>query len=405
MREVEELFQRALGLVPPWRVERSEFDAEARRLDLYLDFERGARFGCLSCDAEGCPVHDTEDKEWRHLDFMQHRMYLHARVPRIRCERCGVRQVEPPWARPGSGFTHLFEALVMTLAAEMPIKAIAELIGEHDTRIWRIVHHHIERARERLDLSQVDSVGVDETSRRRGHHYASLFVDLAVPRLIFATKGRDAESFARFRADLEAHGGTAERIAELCMDMSPSYIAGAAEHLPDAQITFDRYHLMQNLNFALDQVRRQEQQGSPGLKKTRYLWLRNPGRLSDRQRAELDRLATRHDQTGRAYRIKLAFQELYAQSPGEAEAYLERWYGWAIRSRLEPIKEFARSVKEHWRGVLRWFESKVNNGILEAIGSLIQAAKRRARGYRTTENLIAVAYLAAGKLDFATHTR
>ncbi len=188
------------------------------------------------------------------------------------------------------------------------------------------------------------------------------------------------------------------------MDMSPAFISGAAEHLPDVPITFDRYHLIQDLNFALDQVRRAEQEQRSTLKKSRYLWLKNPDKVNGGQRAELERLSRHHDKTSRAYRIKLAFQELFAQEP-EAEAYLRTWYGWAIRSRLEPIKAFARSIKEHWDWVLRWFTSKVSNGILEAIGSLVQAAKRRARGYRTTENLIAIAYLVAGKLDFATHTR
>lgn len=404
MREVRQLFEKALGLTPPWKVTRSEFDPDRKRLDLFLDFERGARFPCPDCGAEGCPVHDTEDKEWRHLNFMQYPMYLHARVPRIRCERDGVRQIEIPWARPGSGFTHLFEAFVMTLAAEMPVKAIADLLGEHDTRVWRIVHFHIDRARAKEDFSTVRHVGVDETSRRRGHHYASLFCDLERAKLLFATKGKDAGTFARFREDLLAHSGDPAKLAELCMDMSPAYLSGAQEHFSGVPITFDRYHLVQDLNFALDQVRRSEQQHGSTLKKSRYLWLKNPDKLSEGQRAELERLSRLHHETGRAYRIKLAFQELYARSPEEAEDYLERWYAWAIRSRLEPIKEFARSIREHWQGVLRWFTSQVSNGILEAIGSLVQAAKRRARGYRTTENLIAIAYLVAGKLDFATHT-
>ncbi len=404
MHEVRQLFEKALGLVPPWKVTRSEFDPVAKRLDLFLDFERGARFRCPDCSAEGCPVHDTEDKEWRHLNFMQYPMYLHARVPRIRCEKDGVRQVELPWTRTGSGFTHLFEAFVMTLAAEMPVKAIADLLGEHDTRIWRIVHHHIDAARATEDFSKVRHVGVDETSRRRGHHYASLFCDLERSKLLFATKGKDSATFGRFRADLIAHGGDPERLQELCMDMSPAFISGAAEHFPDVPVTFDRYHLMQDLNFALDQVRRSEQEDRSTLKKSRYLWLRHPDKLNGGQKAEVERLSREHDKTGRAYRIKIAFQELFTKSAEEAEAHLRTWYGWAIRSRLEPIKAFARSIKDHWEGVLRWFTSKVSNGILEAIGSLVQAAKRRARGYRTTENLIAIAYLVAGKLDFTTHT-
>ena len=127
MRDVE-LFGMALGLTEPWSVERTEFDAGARRLDLYLDFRRGAVFACPECGAAGCKAWDTTDLEWRHLDFFQHEAYLHARVPRVKCEGCGVKQVGVPWARSGSGFTLVFEALVLAMAKAMPVAAVARLV-------------------------------------------------------------------------------------------------------------------------------------------------------------------------------------------------------------------------------------------------------------------------------------
>lgn len=159
-----EPFQAALGLSDPWRVDRMEFDPAEHRLDLYLDFERGARFPCPEGDQASCAVHDTTEKTWRHLDFFQNRAYLHARVPRIAWPAHGVRQVEVAWARPGSGFSLLFEALLMALLAEMPVKAVAELVGEHDTRLWRILHHYVEGARASLSMRKVRAVGIDETS-------------------------------------------------------------------------------------------------------------------------------------------------------------------------------------------------------------------------------------------------
>jgi transposase len=137
----KELFSAALGLVPPWRVARSEFDADAGRLDLYLEFPRGARFACpvVGCAERECGVNDTEDKTWRHLDFFQYHAYLHAKLPRVICTEHGVRQVTVSWARPGSGFTLLFEALLITFAAAMPVAQVAAFTGEHDTRIWRVL--------------------------------------------------------------------------------------------------------------------------------------------------------------------------------------------------------------------------------------------------------------------------
>ena len=123
MREIE-LFRQALGLVAPWYVDRAEFDATKRRLDLYLDFKRGGTFGCPDCGQGGCKAYDTTEKSWRHLNFFEHEAHLHARTPRVDCPRCGVRVVEVPWARAGSGFTLLFEAFVMVVVKEMPVAAV-----------------------------------------------------------------------------------------------------------------------------------------------------------------------------------------------------------------------------------------------------------------------------------------
>ncbi len=178
----------------------SEFGAGATLLDLYLGFERGARFGCPAKDCvQGCAaVHDTVDKTWRHLDFFQHKAVLHARLPQVRCPEHGVRQVEVPWVRPGSGFTLLFEALVLSVAAVMPILKVAAMTREHDTRIWWVVEHHVNAARDQLEGTGVTRVGMDETSTRTGQDYIGIFADLDARRVLFATEDRCAETVGRF---------------------------------------------------------------------------------------------------------------------------------------------------------------------------------------------------------------
>jgi transposase len=242
MAAIDDLFQAALGLAEPWQVMRTEFDATARRLDLYLDFPKGARFPCPEGDQRACPVHDTEPKRWRHLDFFQHQAYLHARVPRVSCPTHGTRQVTLAWARPGSGFTLLFEALLVALLAQMPVKAVADLVGEHDTRLWRLLHHHVEAARAKVSMAEVSRVGVDETSAKRGQDYVSLFVDLDAPkpRVLFATEGRDHSTVERFAADLAAHGGDPMRIRDVSADMSQAFERGVRASLPKAYLTYDR---------------------------------------------------------------------------------------------------------------------------------------------------------------------
>ena len=231
-------------------------------------------------------------------------------------------------------------------------------------------------------------------------------MDLESPRVLFATEGKDASTLDRFKTDLEAHHGDPSQIQEICCDMSPAFIKGVGNHFPEAHLTFDKFHVLKILNEAVDEVRRQEQQERPELKRTRYLWLKNPGNLKATQAATLDALQVKklNLKTARAYHIRMNFQEFWNQSLQAAEVFLKKWYFWATHSRLNPIKEAAYTIRRHWGGILRWFTSKINNGILEGINSLIQAAKARARGYRTVHNLITMIYLIGGKLDFRLPT-
>jgi transposase len=400
MRDLD-LFQRALGLVEPWEVVGVEFDLEQRRLDLRIDFPKGARFSCPECDRAGCKVHDTEEKTWRHLDFFQHQAYLTARVPRVVCEEHGVKQVKLPWARERSGFTLLFEALVMALVKEMPVAPVAVLIGEEDKRVWRIVHHYVDQAVEAQDLSDMERLGLDDTSFRRGQDYVTVFADLDERRAVYVTQGRDQATVKRFKGFLEAHGGEAGQITEVCQDMSEAYLAGVLKHLQQAEITFDRYHIKQKLSEAIDEVRRAEAKQHKGLlKNTRYLWLKRPSNLTTKQHDWLDELLAQPLDTVCAYEQALKFDTFYElEDPDTAEEYLRRWIAEAKDTELEPLIDFAEMLEEYWLGVTRWHHSRVSNGLLEGLNSLIQAAKRRARGYRSIRNYTTMIYLVAGKLN------
>ena len=398
------LFQIALGLTHPWVVESVSLDTAEKQLNIQLNFHRGSKFTCPECGAEGQKVHNTIEKTWRHLNFFQYETYLTARVPRVTCNSCGIHVVNVPWARQGSGFTLLFEAFVMHLAPLMPVKAMSRELKEHDTRLWRVIKHYTEQALEELDLSEVRRVGFDETSSKRGHDYVSVFVDLDSSKVIFATEGKDSSTVSRFKGFLEAHGGSAENIEHMCCDMSPAFIKGVREYFPETKLTFDKFHIVKVINDALDQVRREERKDNPELSRTRYIWLKNPENLTVKQRKSLEALKISRSnlKTVRAWHIKLNFQDIFNRfrPAEEGESLLKKWYFWATHSRLTPMKEAAYTIKRHWDGVVQWFRSHINNGILEGTNSLIQAAKARARGYRTKKNLIAMIYLIAGKLHF-----
>lgn len=395
------LFTQALGLQAPWEVADVAFDPAAGRIDLRVGFSRGARFACPDCGAEDQGVHDTLTREWRHLNFFQYQAYLQAKVPRVRCSACGkTSQVPVPWARVGSGFTLLMEALVVTLCQAMPVRQVAQLLAVSDQRLWRTLDHYVDQARAQEDFSGVRTIGLDETAARRGHDYISLFHDLDAGRLLFACEGRKAEVVAAFADDLEEHGGCAENIEALCIDMSTSYRAGVETHLPWAEVTFDEFHVIALVNKAVDEVRRQEVKANPHLKRSRYLWLKDKHDWTNRQIRQFAELKQLNLKTHRAFQIKETLREIFrtAADRQEAEPLLERWYSWARRCRIEPIKQVAKSLKNHWEGILNAFDSKLTNGRVEAANGQIQAAKAKARGYGTTRHLITISYLIASKL-------
>jgi transposase len=395
------LFTMALGLEMPWYVDDVRFDAATKQIDFEVAFKPGSRFECPSCGAADQPIHDTRRRSWEHLRFFEHKAFIHAAVPRVACSQCSkTRQVTVPWARSGSGFTQLFDAFIIALVREMPVKAVADLLDVGDDRIWRVVTHYVEAARAEEDFSTVTAVGIDETAARRGHAYITLVHDLEARRLLFACAGRDQGTVARFVEDLEAHGGDTGSITAACIDMSRSYIAGVGRHLPEAEITFDRFHVVKLANEALEEVRRAEVRTEPVLKRSRWMWLKDKHRWTKTQIAQHHDLSRRRLKTARAFRMKEELRDIFAQADGKAEAMqlLTAWLSWATRSRLAPFYNLAKTIKAHWDGILNGFDSRLSNGGVEAINGLIQAAKARARGYRSTRNFINMAYLVAGRL-------
>lgn len=396
----KELFAVALGVTSPWRVTGLRFDNKAGRLDIDVDYPPMSQFPCPKCSTM-CKVHDSEMQQWRHLNFFQHLTYLQARQPRTKCPKDGVLTVSVPWARPGADFTLLFEAMVVELAQNgLTVAAIARIVGEHDTRLWRILQHYVEVARARANFAATARIGVDETSKAKGHDYITIFADADQAKVLFVADGKDHKTVAAFKDDLIAHGGDPTKITEVCLDMSQAFVKGVTSELPNAHLTFDKFHVIMLMNEAVDEVRRKEQKDHPELKKTRYSWLKNEENLKEAERERFHALKDSTLATARAYRIKTMLQGLYNQPKELASGFFKRWHFWATHSRLEPVIRVAKTLKDHLDGIMRWFESGLSNGLLEGLNSLIQAAKARARGFRSAEKMKVVIYLLLGKLDF-----
>jgi len=427
----QELFQLALNITEPWFVSDIKFDVESKRLDVYIDFKRGSLFSYEYIEYKtetkketidgkevetktkieigretfnNLKAYDTKNKTWRHLNFFEHECYLHARVPRVKLPNGKTKLIKTPWEGLSNGFTLLLEALLVQLCQAMPVNQVAKLTKISDDKLWSMLDRYINNTRKYENFEDIDAIGIDETSRAKGHEYITLFVDLSKRRTIFITEGKDNTTVKRFAEDFKEHNGDVNKIENVSCDMSPAFIKGVEENLPEAEITFDKFHILKIINEAVDEVRRQEVANNKILKGTKYIWLKNYDNLTKKQKEELEELtmSKMNIKTVRAYNIKQSFQDIYkANTQEEFITYLNKWYFWATHSRLEPIIKAAKSVKRHWDGIIKWYESKINNGILEGLNSVIQAAKSKARGYKTFKNYKIIVHLLTGKLDFS----
>jgi transposase len=400
-----QLFEAALEIKSPWFIKEVRIDYGRKRLDIILDFERGALFTCNTCKKE-FTAYDTRMREWRHIDFFQYETHIYAPLARTFCPDCGVRTVVVPWARPGSGFTLQFEALAVELSQQLTILAAARRLRISDDSLWRLLKRVVDAALAEQDLSEIRKIALDETSWQKGHKYVTLVFDYEKRRLIFATEGKGSDTLKQFGEYLEAHGGKREEIKQVCCDMSPAFISGIEKNFPNASITFDKFHVIKAMNEALDAVRRREVKEHPILEGTRWDYMKNPENLSKKGKARLQAIGQsgKRLQTSKAYTMKLLLQEILdagkAMSEEEGRAQLKGWIRWALLCRIPEVVEVGKMVKRHLEGILNWFSSRMTNALLEGYNSVLRAGRGVARGFRTCANVILKSFLMAGKLNF-----
>lgn len=407
----EHLFTQALGLSSPWKVVSTVFDPKAKTLDLVIDFERGARFA----DPETgglCPAHDTVQRSWEHLRFFEHRTTIRARVPRIKTPAGAVKTLEVPWAKPNGGFTLLMEAYLLTLAKVLPVAEVARQTGVSEDRIWHLIRTRVDAAWKQTDWSSLERLGVDETSTRKGHKYGTVFIEIEgletsrghgaakAARLLFFTQGKDKQTFVEFAAELDRRGVAASQIQEIAMDMSKAFIAGAGEHFPEAQLCFDRFHVMKLCGEAVDKVRKEVAKESGGLPKGAMWALRgNPENLREEQQRLRAEICKEHGKIARSLSIREFLADMWNyETVEDAEVHFNSVISWCGRSRLEPFVKLGQTLRRHRDGILGYFKNYTTSAAIEAVNGLLQLARARARGYRTFRNFQAMAYWIAGKL-------
>jgi transposase len=396
----------SLGLTEPWYIEKASFDAEEMAVRIHVGVRKTAAITCPVCGAETKRFgYEKNLRVWRHGDCMFYPCYVYCRRPKVLCPNCGAQQVSAPFERKNSRFTLLFEGYALMLLAEATVAKAAKWLRCDEKSLVKIMRHWVNKAVKETNLSEVAMLAIDETSFKRGHKYVTLVVDADKRRVIDVEEGREMKAVEVFAEKLSAKGGDPTKVTAVTSDMSKTFLPAIEKHFPNAENTIDKFHVKKVLIDALDEIRKAEQKtvaDKRGLFCGRRLFMIPEAKLTAEQSAKLAEMSNRYPKTGRAYRIVSGLDDFYASGTiGEAEEAFKSLYSWMRRCRLEPMKSAAETLMRHKDKVLNFFKNRLTNAICEGINSMVQAAKRKARGFHTFEGYAAMIYLIAGKLQLA----
>lgn len=402
-----QLYAQILGIEEPWRVERVQLRLEEGQVDIYLKHREEVSWACPEC-GQVVPLYDHQpERQWRHLDTCQYRTILHAAPPRSNCPAHGIRVVKLPWAEPSSRFTMLLERLVIDWLRAASQQAVGGLLQLSWDEIHRIMERAVERGLERRQAEPVDYVGVDEKAFRKGHQYLTLVNDLEGSRVLYVAEERKQTSLDGFWETLTEE--QRKGIRAVATDMWDPYLASLHEHLPEAEkkIVFDKFHIARHLGEAVDKVRRRENRelraaGDLRLIGTKYDWLRHPNNFPDQEWREFAALRQSELKTARAWALKETAMKLFEYCyEGAARRHFQRWYYWATHSRLKPMIEVARMLRDRLQNILTYLKHPITNATSESLNAKIQWVKYTARGFRNKGNFKTAIYFHCGGLDLA----
>jgi transposase len=403
MSDLTEHYRQLLGLDNAWRVESVDFDPTDLRVSIHVE-HIGGPLRCPECGGTCSRADTAPERVWRHLDTMQFRTEIRAAVPRCNCSQCGVKTIAVPWAGKHSRFTLLFEAFAIEVlnACSSISRAAALLKLDWDT-VQLIMERAVQRGMTRRSTEGIQNVGMDEKSFGKGHDYITLLTDIDGKRVLEVVEDRTKESADKLWESLPEN--QRKQVRAVAMDMWTAYMTSAQQHVPEAEIVHDKFHISKYLNEAVDQVRRTENkalrlENDDRLVGSKQLWLFKPANLSRKRRKELDALKKEDLKTSRAWAIKENFRHFWSYVyTSSASDFFEGWYSWAIRSQLKPIVKVAKIFRRHVDGLLSYFRHRITNATSEGFNSRIQAIKSAARGFRDFKNYRTRILFFCGKLD------
>jgi transposase len=359
---------------------------------------------CGVCRRRCLDVHDIrEERTWRDLSMRKLPLKLCYRPRRVECPRCGVRVEDFPWAEPWARVTTALSNAVAVLARELSWQGTAREYGLNWKSVATIVKRAVQYGLKHRARPPVHVIGIDEVSRRKGQVYLTVVYDLERRVLLWVGDDRTEEAVRPFFTK-EMGARRCHTLRVVCMDMWAPYAKLVREHATNAQILFDRFHIVKHLHEAVEEVRRSEMRRLSVkervvFKRSRWLLLKNPWNLTGDQKERLSTMVRWNTPIVRAYYLKESFQLFWDyRQPGRAKSHLKKWMRSAMGSRLDPFKRFVRMLRDHLDGILPWTSLRLSNGAVEAMNNKIKSISHRSFGFRSAQNFIAAIYHCCARL-------
>jgi len=371
---------------------------------VYIDRLGGRLLRCGVCHRRCREVHDVrEEREWRDLSMRKLPLKLRYRPRRVECPRCGVRVEDFPWAEPWARVTTALSNAVAVLARELSWQGTAREYGLNWKSVATIVKRAVQYGLKHRRRPPVHWIGMDEVSRRKGQVYLTVVYDLERRVLLWVGDDRTEEAVRPFFTQ-EMGKRRCQTLRVVCLDMWATYAKLVREYAVNAQLLFDRFHIVKHLHEAIDAARRElwrqlVSREKVEVKGTRWLLLKNPWNLTSDQKERLSTLVRWNSPLVRAWYLKESFQLFWGyKQPWRAKQHLLKWMNSAMRSRLEPFKKFVGMLRSHLDGILAWTQTRLSNGAVEGMNNKIKSISHRSFGFRSAENFIAAIYHCCARL-------
>ncbi|MFK7936424.1 MAG: ISL3 family transposase [Saprospiraceae bacterium] len=410
--ELTNFYAQILGIKLPWQISDAKIDSSDKSVHITVSHGSGSKFPCKHCQ-NLCPVHDHGKlRTWRHLDTCDHYTYLHASVPRIKCLEHGVCTIEPSWSRANSRFTLQFESFIIDTLQSTQVRSRSALqLRVSVEQLKRIQKQAVERGLSARKNGKSNSfyivrhVCIDEKSLFTGHHYVSILYNGQTGSVLEVVEHRTQDAAQEAFTKLGEYVDL-QSVQVVTMDMWRAFFNAAKICVPQADIVHDRFHLAQYLNNAVDITRRAENkklrtQNDDRLKGTKYIWLKNPNNLTDKQQQMYDRLIDDQElKTVKAWTIKENFKKFFdTKDEQEATNFFNNWVKSVEAIDNKSLLKVVKTFKNHLQGLIDYTKHRVTNAMAESVNTAIQQVKSKARGFKSAQAFRIAILFHLGALD------